>query len=498
MKKRYLLIFIPTLLLMGCNENSTSEETSSLTSSQDRPPLPNDSNGNGDHGAPSGHGGSNSTYTGDYEAALIVTEDTTLENYSLDSTGVDENAILVKNNATLKLKNPTLSRNNSSSTGGDNSSFYGVGATLLTYEGTSYVDGGSIVGNARGAAGVFSYGKGISYVKDTTITTSLDTSGGVHVAGGGSLYGYNLNVSTMGASSAAIRSDRGSGTMVIDQGSYTSSGSGSPAIYSTADITVSEATLKAEGAEAACIEGLNTIRLFDSTLEGNMPDSSQNDVSWNVIVYQSMSGDSAIGKGTFAMVGGSLIGHNGGMFYTTNTESDFLLENVDITYSNDNDFLLQVTGNTNQRGWGSKNSNGADTNFTARKQILEGDVIYDSISNLDMYLVSSSTLTGAFKDDESYVSETGNGEANLYIDSSSTWVVSENSTLTNLYVEGNVVDALGNQVKIVDKNGNVLKSGTSSIEVIVSNYSSSVDVSNAISSPSYSDYMVEQPNYFSI
>lgn len=125
---------------------------------------------------------------------------------------------------------------------------------------------------------------------------------------------------TDGESSAAIRSDRGSGTMVVDGGSYTSNGVGSPAIYSAADITVNNAQLAATGSEAICIEGLNTIRLFDCDLSGNMLDLSQNDCTWNVILYQSMSGDSEIGNSTFEMVGGSLTAGNGGMFYTTNTE----------------------------------------------------------------------------------------------------------------------------------------------------------------------------------
>ena len=50
------------------------------------------------------------------------------------------------------------------------------------------------------------------------------------------------------------------------------------------------------------MEGLNTTSLFDSTLEGACPSSSQNDnIQWNVICYQSMSGDSSTGTGRFNM-----------------------------------------------------------------------------------------------------------------------------------------------------------------------------------------------------
>lgn len=50
-----------------------------------------------------------------------------------------------------------------------------------------------------------------------------------------------------------------------------------------------------------------------------MSDNEQNDCTWNVIVYQSMSGDSEVGNGTFSMKVGSIAEKNGSMFYTTNT-----------------------------------------------------------------------------------------------------------------------------------------------------------------------------------
>ena len=68
-------------------------------------------------------------------------------------------------------------------------------------------------------------------MSDTSITTAQNASGGIHVAGGGTLYAWDLSVVTEGESAAAIRSDRGSGTMVVDGGSYTSNGIGSPAVY---------------------------------------------------------------------------------------------------------------------------------------------------------------------------------------------------------------------------------------------------------------------------
>lgn len=409
----------------------------------------------GGMGGPGGGMDGGSSKPESYDAATEFTTDDTRDGAAYASTGSDENSIHVYNSADVTLTNADITRDSEDSTGGDTSSFYGDGT---------------------------------AYVSDTTITTKQDTSGGIHVAGGGTLYAWDLNVETNGESSAAIRSDRGSGTMVVDGGSYTSNGTGSPAIYSTADISVNNATLTANGSEAICIEGLNTIRLFNCTLSGNMPANAQNDCDWNVILYQSMSSDSEQGNSTFEMVGGSLTANNGGMFYTTNTESTFLLDGVDITPSAENDFFLKCSGNANARGWGQSGANGADCSFTARNQAMEGDVIWDSISQLDFYMLDGSTLTGAVLDDETNAGSGGDGCANLYISADSTWVVTGDSVLTNLYSAGTIVDAQGRAVTIVDTNGTVLVQGTSDCTVTVSGYSATVDASGASVSDSFSEY----------
>ena len=439
-------------------------------------------------GGPGGAPGGGSSKPESYDAATEFTADDVRDGVTYTSTGTDENSIHVYDGADVTLTNAAISRDSADSTGGDNSSFYGVGAAALVTDGTLKISDSSITTDAKGGAGVFAYGDGTAYVSDTTITTRQDTSGGIHVAGGGTLYAWNLNVDTSGESSAAIRSDRGSGTMVVDGGSYTSNGTGSPAIYSTADITVNHATLTANGSEALCIEGLNTIRLFDCDLTGNMPTNAQNDCNWNVILYQSMSGDSEQGNATFEMVGGSLTAKNGGMFYTTNTESTFLLDGVDITPADENDFFLKCTGNANARGWGQSGANGADCSFTARNQTMEGDVVWDSISQLDFYMLDGSTLTGAVLDDETNAGNGGDGCANLYISADSTWVVTGDSVLTNLYSAGTIVDTQGRAVTIVDTNGTVLVQGTSDCTVTVSGYSTTVYASGASVSDSFSEY----------
>ena len=451
--------------------------------------------GGDEQGAP-GQGGPGGQSQGvdSYTAINEYIEDTTVSNETIESTGTDENAALISSGANVTLDNDTITRTSADSQGGDNSSFYGVGAAVLATDGTAYVKDGSVTTDAAGGAGLFAYDDGTVYASGTTVKTTQDTSGGVHVAGGGTLYGWDLDVETNGESSAAIRSDRGGGTMVIDGGNYVSNGVGSPAIYSTADIAVSNASLTANGSEAVCIEGLNSIHLYDCDLTGNMSDLDQNDNTWTVILYQSMSGDSEVGNSTFQMDGGSLTSENDGVFYTTNTESTITLNNVDINYNDDNEFFLQCTGNTNQRGWGQSGANGADCHFTGISQDMQGNVIWDSISDLDFYLTEGSSLTGAVVDDETYAGEGGDGYCNVYVSSDSTWTVTGDSTVSSLENEGTIVDSEGKTVTIQGTDGTVYVQGDSEYTITTGSYSDSVDLSGATSIQDQSAYTVEKPD----
>lgn len=447
----------------------------------------------GQMGQPGGGPGS-SQGVDSYDAVNGYTSDTEVDGETIASTGTDENAVNVSEGASVTLKDATITRDSSESTGGDNSSFYGVGAAVLATDGTAYVKGGTVTTDAAGGAGLFAYGDGTVYAADTKITTKQDTSGGIHAAGGGTFYGWDLDVETNGESSAAIRSERGGGKMVVDGGTYTSNGTGSPAIYSTADIAVNEATLAANGSEAICIEGLNSVHLYDSDLTGNMSDDSRNDCTWNVILYQSMSGDSEVGNSTFEMDGGSLTAKNGGMFYTTNTESTITLDDVDITNAEDSEFFLKCTGNSNQRGWGTTGANGADCLFTAIDQKMEGNVIWDSISDLDFYMTGESMLTGAVTQDESNAGDGGDGYCNLYIGEDATWIVTGDSTVSALHCAGTIEDNEGKTVTVKGTDGTVYVEGDSSYTITVTSYEDSADLSGASTATSWSAYETEKPS----
>ena len=421
-------------------------------------------------GGPGGPGGAPGEQKIEYDPLLEYDSDAEEKETDVESTYTDEVGILVRS-GNVKLTDYTVSRQSSDSTGGDIASFYGVGAAVLNIGGTLEYSDSEINTDAKGGTGVFSYGKNAeTTVNRTRIFTRQDTSGGIHVAGGGTLYANDVTVETNGESSAAIRSDRGGGTMVVNGGSYTSNGVGSPAIYSTADITVTNADLIATNSEAICIEGKNSVRLNDCYLKGDMHDDERNDCTWNIILYQSMSGDAEEGKSTFEMTGGAIEQGNGGLFYTTNTQSEFVLDHVGIIKSEDSEFLLKCTGNSNARGWGNTGSNGAKCKFKATNQILEGNIIWDSISGLDIYLTSESYYWGAVMRDETNAGEGGSGYCAMNVNSGCQWIVTGDSYVTYLHNAGDIIDSAGNTVSIFGTDGNIYAEGDSNYSILTDIY----------------------------
>lgn len=351
-----------------------------------------------------------------------------------DSTNGPENAVQAKGGVEAVLNNPTVVKSAGNS-GGDASSFYGTNAAVMA-GGMAKLDinGGTVTTSAMGANGVFSYGAAVVTVKDLVVRTTLSGSGGIMAAGGGTLYAYNCDVETQGGSSAAIRSDRGGGTMFIDGGRYVAHGGGSPAVYVTADITVKNSYLEATMAQGVVIEGKNSVTIENCELTGNVAaegtTASDDDEKSNIMVMQSMSGDAAIGTAKFTMIGGKLTANSGNMFYTTNTSSEITISGVEITGANDV-FLLCVC-NENYRKWGTPGKNGANCLFTATNQKINGNIIYDTASTLDLKLLEGSAMEGSFQCRDWY---TGEGGATVTVDGTSSITVTDTSVITTLVIE---------------------------------------------------------------
>ena len=350
-----------------------------------QPPAKPGANAGGPGGMPGGPGAMEAPT--DYSAANELTESSDGAAYA--SSADSENAVLVSGNE-VTLSNATVSKTGSSD--GDSSDFYGVNAAVLAKDGaTLTVSDTTVTSDGAHANGIFSYGTGTTVnVSNTTITTSGNNSGGLMTTGGASMNAANVSVSTSGNSSAAIRSDRGGGTVNAVGGNYATAGIGSPAIYSTADISVSDATLSASNSEAVVIEGGNSVHLTGVEITGNNATlNGQSTQKTNVLIYQSMSGDASMGASEFTMTDGAMTAETGSMFHVTNTTTTINLENVDFTYASDSSVFLDASADS----WGSSGSNGGNVTLNLTNQTISGAILSDSVSTVAVNLDSGSSWT---------------------------------------------------------------------------------------------------------
>lgn len=392
-----------------------------------------------------GPGGGSQTETNG-TSAYTIDKDTTEADKTYTSENADENALRVENGAKATLNHITVTKTAGESSNTGNSDFYGMNAGILVRDGAAAtIQNATINTSVAGGNGVFCYGSGTTLtISDSKIRTTKNNSGGIETAGGGTTKATNLDIDTKGNSAAAIRSDRGGGTVTVQGGTYVTNGTGSPAVYSTADITVSKAQLTANSSEAIVIEGKNSVTLNDCIVTGAMSgtygtgNAAEN--IHNVMIYQSMSGDAAEGEGKFAMTGGKLIAKAGDMFYVTNTNCTIDLTNVELTLANDT--LLRVAGNDGSNGWGTAGSNGGTATMTASKQTLSGKIVVDKISALTLTLKDNSTFTGTINPDGQA------GTVKLTLESGSTWNLTGDAYLTEFNGSTENIAANGHHVYV--------------------------------------------------
>lgn len=461
---RYFTISLATMMCIvctACGKTDSSAETASETvtvtetvTEESEGMMPEMPEGEAPGGAPGerpdgeapgnppgggGFGGGSSADI-DYTGATEITSATSQTGKSYSSSTADESALIISTSEEVTIEDATVTKSGDSD-GGDNCNFYGLNAAVLAKDGaTVTIRGAEITSDADGANGVFSYGgnggqNGAAgdgttvIISDSTITTTGDGSGGIMTTGGGVTEAYDLTVTTSGRSSAAIRTDRGGGSVTVDGGTYTTNGLGSPAIYSTADITVSNADLYSNLSEGVCIEGINSITLNNCELTANNTATNGNATFYDTImIYQSMSGDADSGTSVFTMNGGVLTSKNGHVFHVTNTTAIINLNKVSIVNEDSEGILLSVCAD----GW-----NG-DTNtatLNAVSQTLEGTILVGSDSKLTLNLTDGSSFTGTFSgsiknaNGDSVSSELGT--VAVSIDKNSSWTLTADTYITS-------------------------------------------------------------------
>ena len=286
--------------------------------------------------------------------------------------------------------------------------------------------GGSITTSARGGNGLVATNGGTVTISGTTIkSTGSASARGLHATYGGVITASDMDISSTGGSCATLATDRGEGTVSCSSCTLSTEGAGSPLIYSTGNITVSDTTGTASAAQAVVVEGKNSATIKDSELKCTASPNNNND-ECAVLIYQSMSGDAESGtssfnceKSTIEILSTSLYYTEAPIFYITNTDANIDLNDCTFAYGS-NEFMVVDEGN-----WGNSGSNGGSVILTLTNQNIEGDIIVGSSSSLTIKMVNSS-IKGTINGDKTA------SELSIELDSDSTITLTGNSYYTSL------------------------------------------------------------------
>ena len=415
-------------------------------------------------------------YSGSYAGAIAADgEDISSDGEPFTATEADQNAALVQNGGTITLENALLQKYGDE-TDGDRCNFYGVNSILTAVgEGSSAtVSNSSLTATSAGSNGIFATDGATVTVSDTSIDTTADNSRGLDATYGGVITADNVDITTAGDHCAGIATDRGGGTITAVDSTVSTQGSGSPILYSTGDIEVENLTGTASGSQIAGMEGLNTLCIENSTLTSSITGKTASDpIANGIIIYQSTSGDAEATTGstaTFTAKNSTLSSaiQSGSMFYLTNTSANITLQNTELDFDSSQATLITACGN-DSNNWGQAGSNGATVKVKAINQTLEGDIVADTISSINLTLTKGSTWTGsAIIQDNDSATTTTESPISITVGKKSSWIVTGDCTVSNLSVKngGTIKDSDGQTVTIV-ANGKTVVEGTGNVTITV-------------------------------
>jgi hypothetical protein len=329
----------------------------------------------------------------------------------------------------------------------ENSDLYGKNAALLvSHGGHGAFTNAKISTTGIGSVGAYGYSKG-TYINltDSTIDTTGNNSPAVELTERAMMKLSNTNVTTSGYASPAIKVGNKGGIFLAENSHFTTAGQNSHGVYTTGDVTITNGTINARQTKAAVIKNNNTLSLEGSTLEGNETGS----VFYNIVLCADENAIGTMGTQQFNATDSTLISHKGGMFYVTGTHGRITLTNTTIQ-QDPNLPIFTVIGNDGTYGWSEAGSNGGHLQLILQKQNLEGNILVDSISDVNMNLTEGSTWTGAI-----HIVPNADGgaaystNADLFISEGSTWNLTEDSEATSINNLG-TINYNGHKITLAD------------------------------------------------
>ena len=374
------------------------------------------------------------TFTG----TTVVTENKSIAHELMSNTTSDQNAFIGKNKAIVNIENSVFDKTGNT-TSNDNSNFHGQNAVVLGIDGSQInIKGSNITSNSNGSNAVFATGEGsVITVENTNIHTKSDSSRGLDATYKGTVNGKHLTITTEGAHSAALATDRGEGTITAEAAKLTTSGEGSPIIYSTGNITADYITGEAKNSEIGVVEGKNSITLTNSNVTGYKDNG--------FMLYQSFSGDAESGIARLKAENNALTSHATGAFiYVNNTTAEVDLTGNTISTPNTTTLVKAAA----ESRWGKTGENGGHLTLHASNQSLNGNIVADAISTIALDMTNGSNLVGAVNTNNTAK------EVTVKLSKDSTWTLTGDSyvkSLTNEDTTGSNIHLNGYKLVVADK-----------------------------------------------
>lgn len=375
-----------------------------------------------------------STFTG----TAVISESKTFEHQRFDNIISDQNSFIGKNKATITIDSSVFDKTGNTSND-DNSNFRGQNAVALGIEGSqTSIKNSNITSSSIGSNAVFATDEGsIINIENTNIHTKGDSSRGLDATYKGTVNGKNLTITTEGAHSATLATDRGEGTITAEAAKLITSGEGSSVIYSTGNIMVNNVNGIANNSEIGVVEGKNSITLTNSNVTGYKDNG--------FMLYQSFSGDAESGIARLKAENNTLTTHATGAFlYVNNTTAEVDLSNNAISMPNTSTLVKAAADSR----WGKTGENGGHLTLRASNQELRGNIMADSISTIALDMTNGSSLVGAVNTDNTAK------EVTVKLSKDSSWTLTGDSyveSLTNEDTTGENIHLNGYKLVVADK-----------------------------------------------
>lgn len=428
------LAIIPTLAA----ETQPNTNIAVVTTTEQTKTVPSAQGSTSPNGAPNGMEPQSEVDPNTFKGTTIVTENKSIAHESMTNTTADQNAFIGKNKAVIDIENSVFDKTGDT-TSDDNSNFRGQNAVVLGIEGSQInIKGSNITSNSKGSNAVFATGEGsVINVENTNIHTKSDSSRGLDATYKGTVNGKNLTITTEGAHSATLATDRGEGTITAEAAKLTTSGEGSPVIYSTSNIMVNNVNGIANNSEIGVVEGKNSITLTNSNVTGYKDNG--------FMLYQSFSGDAENGIARLKAENNTLTTHATGAFlYVNNTTAEVDLSNNAISMPNTSTLVKAAADSR----WGKTGENGGHLTLRTSNQELNGNIMADSISTIALDMTNGSSLVGAINTDNTAK------EVTVKLSKDSNWILTGDSyvkSLSNEDTTGSNIQLNGYKLVVADK-----------------------------------------------